>query len=58
MASPRESDLRQFGLCRQICPQICFLWRGSVARGRSTQWLADGKSFPAARCYAVRIWSL
>jgi len=34
IASPRESDLRQVGLRRQICPQICFLWRGSVARVR------------------------
>jgi len=48
-ASPRESDLRQVGLRRQICPQICFLRRGSVARVRSIQWLADGTSFPAAR---------
>ena len=37
IASPRESDLRQVGLRRQICPQICFLWRGSVARVRSTR---------------------
>jgi len=34
IASPRESDLRQVGLRRQICPQICFLWRASVARVR------------------------
>jgi len=48
IASPRESDLRQVGLRRQICPQICFPWHGSVARGRSTLRLADGKFFPAA----------
>ena len=49
IASPRESDLRQVGLRRQICPQICFLWRGSVARVRATLRVADSKSFPAAR---------
>jgi len=49
IASPRESDLRQVGLRRQICPQICFLWRASVARVRPTKRIADGKSLPAAR---------
>gem|GEM_PF-3503989 len=49
IASPRESDLRQVGLRRQICPQICFLRRGSVARVRSALRLANGKSFSAAR---------
>ncbi|HQX50545.1 MAG TPA: hypothetical protein PLR25_11585, partial [Planctomycetaceae bacterium] len=31
-------------LRRQICPQICFLWRGSVARVRSPRGLADEKA--------------